>query len=804
MDREQLWEEYVDLVPFELYPVQQEAILQWFTAPQGILVTAPTGTGKTLIAEAAVYEALRTGRRMYYTTPLIALTDQKLDELQASAQRWGFSKEDIGLVTGNRRVNPDAPVLVVVAEILLNRLMHPEAFDFGSVASVVMDEFHSFNEPERGVVWELTLALLPGAVRTMLLSATVGNAYEFCSWLRTKHGRTVELVASTDRKVPLEFHWIADQLLPDHVEAMYEGGQEARHTPALVFCFNREECWSVAQELRGRRLVDSEAQKRLTQRLESTDLSRGAGPTLKQLLIRGVGVHHAGVLPRYRRLVETLFQEKLLSVTVCTETLAAGINLPARSVVLPSLVKGPPTKRAVIEASAAHQMFGRAGRPQFDDRGYVYVLAHEDDVQLARWREKYDQIPEDTKDPNLIRAKKALKKKMPRRRETETYWTQEQFEKLRDAPPSRLASRGGFPWRLLAYLLTQDSRVRPLREFVGKRLLPPARLDQEQVDLHRMLVLLHRLGYVELQPPPPPEPESGVDSADSPSGLNEEARSVPTLTLTLGQRDSGARGSQPGSVQGNQTPGAPREKPLGTKLPTEWPDTAEPTDQLLRMVRIRSVHPLYGMFLLEHLSAADRCERIQAFESLLELPWSIGPAIRVPFPDQMPPGLLATEWLDQQLLELGIASAEQLGMNMGSEAEEDPNRVWSDTPPPRPLVFAEKLHLLFQHEYPRAGTVRIVPVWVAGELLELGGNFDQYITSHKLHKQEGLIFRHLLRLILLLEEFASLGAGEGAEDWKNDLWDLAEDLTEVCRQVDPSSTDEMLEAARQRADEELG
>ncbi len=125
----------------------------------------PTGTGKTMIAEAAVYEALRTGKRMYYTTPLIALTDQKLDELRESAVRWGFSADQVGLVTGNRRVNADAPVLVVVAEILLNRLLNPEAFDFTDVSSVVMDEFHSFNDRERGIVWELTLgaASLPCA-----------------------------------------------------------------------------------------------------------------------------------------------------------------------------------------------------------------------------------------------------------------------------------------------------------------------------------------------------------------------------------------------------------------------------------------------------------------------------------------------------------------------------------------------------------------------------------------------------------------------------------------------------------------
>jgi superfamily II DNA/RNA helicase len=821
MARDNIAAEYFDLLPFSPYPVQEEALLAYFTSEQGVLVCAPTGTGKTLIAEAAIYEALRTGKRAYYTTPLIALTDQKLLELRSAAQRWGFSPTQIGLVTGNRRVNPEAPVLVVVAEILLNRLLQPEIFAFDDVQAVVMDEFHSFNDPERGVVWELTLGMLPPHVRTLLLSATVGNSYEFTRWLERSCHRSLQLVEGKERKVPLSFNWVEDHLLDEWLEKMAAGSELERRTPALIFCFNRDECWQVGELLKGKQVLDKEKQPLIAAEMEQFDWSQGVGPKLKQLLLRGVGVHHAGVLPKYRRIVEDLFQKKLLSVTVCTETLSAGINLPARSVVLPSLMKGPKEKRRLIEVASAQQIFGRAGRPQFDSEGYVYALAHEDDVKLLRWREKLDQIPEDTKDPGLMKARKALKKKMPKRRENETYWTQAHFDKLRAGQAANLVSKGHLPWRLLAYLLLQNPQVQPLRDMVGRRLLDSSHIEKAQQQLNRMLIALWTAGYIRLEPTPtraaspqhktsanPPTHKQGPPFAkpsDAGGELGGEPRSGGLLESAglgslLSPKVSGEGSSEIKAAERAPSAGTGSSSPSGPyDLANYRPELAHPEDRLELLVRMRSINPLFGEFLAGHLAIADDTERLLALESTLELPGTVARYVRVPKPDQLPPGPLATQRLDERLLELGLATQEEL-IGRAPDPDNPPKRRGEGVFEEQPvwiISIGEKLLRLFQFDFPQVHDFSVTPVYVAGEVLEFGGNFNKYIVAKGLQKHEGIIFRHLLRLILLLDEMAGIPPVESTkEDWEDRIDRLIFQLTECCRQVDPESTDETLENSR--------
>jgi superfamily II DNA/RNA helicase len=751
--RDELAERYFASLPYPPYPVQENALLAWFTSEQGVLVCAPTGTGKTLIAQAALYEALHTGTVAYYTTPLIALTEQKFQEMQALAVQWGFHADDVGLVTGNRRINPNARVLIVVAEILLNRLLHAsgtaealghtgvesgvEWFDFSHVTAVVMDEFHNFADVQRGIVWELALALLPAQVRLLLLSATVGNAVEFINWLERCHNRKLELVEGKERKVPLTFRWVGDEFLGEQLEIMAKGEGASRLTPALVFCFNRDECWSVAEMLKGLDLLPSATRSALNVEVDKLDWPDGVGPKLKQMLRRGVGVHHAGMLGKYRRVVERLFEQKLLAVCICTETLAAGINLPARSVVLSTLVKGPRGKEKLVEASTAHQIFGRAGRPQFDDQGFVFALAHEDDVRLLRWKQKYDQIPEDTRDPGLIKAKKALKKKKPTRSDKIVYWTEGQFQTLQAAPPGKLYSKGPLPWRLLAYLLKLSPEVSKVRSVLRKRLMDAPRVKASETQLDRMLLTLAAKGFVTLEPTPPVMEDGKFPSSE-----------------------------------------------------TYQAELAHATPALDTLLVFRSIHPLYAAFLLEHLGIANREERIQALESVLEIPRPLLRFVRVPWPDQMPPGPLATGRLDPELIQRGLLAAP---VPPSEEDDDDDEEGWEERPP----ALGEKLRLLFDATYPEVTDVSTQSVWAAGELLSFNGNFNLFVRSRDLIKQEGIVFRHLLRLILLCGEFAQVTpVGTTPEEWQAELRDIADRLTASCRAVDPASTDEVIQMAQ--------
>src|SRR5690606_37067983 len=384
--------------------------------------------------------------------------------------------------------------------------------------------------------------------------------------------------------------------------------------------------------------------------------------------------------------------------------------------------------------SSAHQMFGRAGRPQFDDRGYVFCMAHEDDVRLARWQEQYDQIPEDTKDPNLIRAKKRLKHKKPKRSDTIQYWNEAQFQKLITSPPGKLASRGVLPWRLLAYLLEISPEVERLRKFVDRRMMDPGQLQFAQKRLTRMLITLWSAGCIDLDPAPPdlergrrlappvgisaeqraaaaveefggdlleeqasPRRESG-DSIDARATVETQTQE-PQLgafgallqeALSTGESSSAAN---PQAAKKGAKHQSPNDDDSADEGEVYLPVTATPTDDLAKLLQFRSVNPLYGLYLIDQLGIADEAERIQALESVLEIPGSIFRDVRAPGPDELPPGPLATTWLDPLLIERGLASAAEIDPEQLDEDNYGRQQSWG-------LLLGDKLRRVFDSEYP--------------------------------------------------------------------------------------------------------
>ena len=354
---------------------------------------------------------------------------------------------------------------------------------------------------------------------------------------------------------------------------------------------------------------------------------------------------------------------------------------------------------------------------------------------------------------------------MPKRRSTEQHWTEAQFDKLRDSPPGRLSSRGVLPWRLLAYWLDASPEVDKIRNLVSKRLLTGKQLEANQKSVDRMLMTLWTAGYVKLEPEPPKsdlEPESGG------------------LQLPL--------------------PDAETAKP-SDQIEGYRPHYAHPTPEMSKLLLLRGVNPLYGVFLVNQLGIADQKERIQALESVLELPPSVAYHLHVPGHEELPPGPLATTRLDIHLLQQGLVSAEQLGAV--EQEEPDGPRAFYEEEKVYVLTLADKLRMLFDNDFPGVHDLRTRGVWAGGELLEYGGDFNKFITSKRLQKQEGVIFRHLLRLILLIGELTQLSPPDlPPQQWSDELGEIADRLTAACRYVDPSSTDKALEQAKAAAESE--
>jgi superfamily II RNA helicase len=399
-----------------LYPHQEEAAIELFDDNNVVLAT-PTGSGKSMVAVAAHFAALAEGRTTFYTAPIKALVSEKFFALCAI-----FGAENVGMMTGDASVNSDAPIICCTAEVLANIALREGAN--ATVGQVVMDEFHFYADGQRGWAWQVPLLCLPQA-QFLLMSATLGDVSRIAEDLTRRTGRDTALVDDAQRPVPLSYAWSVEPL---H-ELLEELTAEDR-APIYVVHFTQASAMERAQSLLSAKLCTREERDAIAAAIGAFRFTAGFGRTLSKLVRGGIGVHHAGMLPRYRRLVEQLAQTGLLKVICGTDTLGVGINVPIRTVVFTGLAKFDGTRHRLLKAREFHQIAGRAGRAGFDTSGHVVVQAPEHVIERARALAKAGDDP-----------KKRRKVQGRKPQDGEVVWTEETFERLRDAAPEPLVSR---------------------------------------------------------------------------------------------------------------------------------------------------------------------------------------------------------------------------------------------------------------------------------------------------------------------------------------------------------------------------
>ncbi|MGV0781167.1 DEAD/DEAH box helicase [Mycolicibacterium sp. XJ775] len=467
-----------------LYPAQEEALIELVSGANVILAT-PTGSGKSLVATGAIYAALATDRVSFYTAPIKALVSEKFFALCDV-----FGAANVGMLTGDASVNADAPIIACTAEILANLALR-EGAD-ADIGLVVMDEFHFYGDPDRGWAWQVPLLELPKA-QFLLMSATLGDVEFLRKDLTRRTGRETALVAGAQRPVPLFFSYATTPMHETIADLL-----DTKQAPIYVVHFTQASALERAQALMSVNVSTKEEKAAIAEMIGGFRFSTTFGTTLSRLVRHGIGVHHAGMLPKYRRLVEQLAQAGLLKVICGTDTLGVGINVPIRTVVFSALSKYDGTRMRLLNAREFHQIAGRAGRAGYDTAGTVVVQAPDHEVENIK---QFAKVADDPKKRRKLVRRKAPEGMVP--------WGENTMNRLMEAAPEALTSnmrvstamildvvdRPGDPFAAMRRLLTDNHEPRKrqlkhIREAVGiaRSLLQAGvveRLDEPEADGRR-------------------------------------------------------------------------------------------------------------------------------------------------------------------------------------------------------------------------------------------------------------------------------------------------------------------------------
>jgi superfamily II RNA helicase len=464
-----------------LYPAQEEALLELVTGANVVLST-PTGSGKSLVAIGAHAAALAREQRTFYTAPIKALVSEKFFALIDV-----FGAEKVGMLTGDAAVNETAPIICCTAEILANIALRSGAR--ADVGTVVMDEFHFYADPDRGWAWQVPLIELPQA-QFLLMSATLGDVTFFRDDLTRRTGRPTALVTSVERPVPLLYRYVLSPLHETITELL-----QTHEAPVYVVHFTQASAVERAQALMSVNVTSREEKQAIADLIGNFRFTAGFGRTLSRLVRHGIGVHHAGMLPRYRRLVETLAQAGLLKVICGTDTLGVGINVPIRTVLFTALTKYDGVRTRGLKAREFHQIAGRAGRAGYDVVGTVVAQAPEHDVENARLLARAGD--------DVKKRRRIVRKKAP---EGFVNWSDKTFERLQNAQPEPLTSHF-----VVTHAMVLNVISRPGDAFAAMRhLLEDNHEPRERQRKHILRAIsiyrgLREAGVVEELPEPDPE-----------------------------------------------------------------------------------------------------------------------------------------------------------------------------------------------------------------------------------------------------------------------------------------------------------
>ncbi len=722
---------YVSDSDISLYDAQEEAIYE-LLAGSNVILNTPTGSGKSLVAAAAHFAALGTARRSVYTAPIKALVSEKFFALCRD-----FGSDKVGMVTGDASVNPDAPIICCTAEILANWALRDG--NRADVEVVIMDEFHYYADPQRGWAWQVPLLELPHC-QFLLMSATLGNTDFFERDVTRRTGRTTSLVRSTLRPVPLDFEYRRSTLHAS-IEELLDRGL----APIYLVHFTQREATEAAQGFLSLDPLSKEDKSKVKEAIGGFRFDSPIGKDILRYLRGGIGVHHAGLLPKYRLLVEKLAQEGLLKIICGTDTLGVGVNVPIRSVLFTQLCKYDGTTTRTLTNREFQQIAGRAGRKGYDDAGTVWVQAPPHIVENLRAEKKQA----DKAAATGRKVKRTVKKKPPER--GYAHWTEDTFTKMVEGEPEPLRSSFRVNHQMLMSLLdrpvSDDGKDGcDATQWLMTHNHEPRR--RQRLHIRRSIAIYRSLVEAEILEFPAIRDDLGRRVRVN-FDLQDDFALHQPLSLWALEAIEQLRGA-----------GAPQPLPPATPNVEPLLSADEESDPALEGSTLPETRTVFGDVISDGLQHA--LDIVTIIESVLENP-----------------GVIIAAQVNEMKSSL-MADMKSRGI----EYDERMERL-SEVEPPRPnKEWLYHSFDAFRVNHPWVGSDNVRPKSIVRDMFEKAMNFAEYVRHYGLKRSEGVVLRYLS------DVYKGLGQNVPEEEKTEDLDDIIEWLGALVRQVDSSLIDE--------------